>query len=747
MQNFYATSQQSTRLFATLILFLLAPLSMLTFGQSPCSSSVERQVTNAKSTNSDILDDIALTMNNLLNDGSQAAWQLESGATFTENTDRTVHIQGIVNQSGNYATPRRMALSITLAGKSFSPNANGAYNQTGVLTDGWYYFTSFRGTLTGLNALVGGQLSLSLHNPYAFQVGIGANQAVGAEDQIANGANGSFEWAVVSQPTNANLQFTNYVQGSTISELVCLLSGTPATACVSTNPCDNDMEAPVFTISCPSTIYMDLTNTAATCFLANWKTPVATDNCSTPRVTSNFNSGTCFPVGLSVVTYTAADAQGNTAACSFVVIITKSTSCAVSNNVVTKSCSNNLPTLIGTPLASHEYLWLKSTRGCPTQLSQAIVGATGQSYTLPSSPTTTTYFIRYARPIGCTTWGVSNAGNCITVIPNECAPTPPILRVALCDTKTVGCFTVALLSTQTLADDKIAYEFKVTNACKYALSHISFGLPVGIKAVSPQNSYASPNGYNYTVENGTNMPFYSLKFNVNGEGIGAGQSDIFRYVLPANAPIQTSMPVEVKASTNVYNFVINTCSTVNSSLSANYIDIVTKAESNRTRIEWVNNTGYKNDFFTIEKMNALTGTFELLELKNSLQSANPEQYTSYDNNPTEGDNFYRVGVTFNDGTIKYSETKKVNFNKMTAFRVFPNPVIDELNINLTEYVGKTVDIDVYNSFGIALHHQHIDKVTNAIQKLDVNDYPTGHYLIRVATLGKRDAMQQVVIQK
>ena len=122
---------------------------------------------NAKSTNTNIYDDIAVAMTDLLNDGSQTAWLLEAGATFTENTDGTAHLQGTVKQFGDYTTTRRMALDLTLSGKSYSPDASGPYNQTGVSTDGWYYYTSLSGSFTGLDALAGWQIGFGYsHAPF-----------------------------------------------------------------------------------------------------------------------------------------------------------------------------------------------------------------------------------------------------------------------------------------------------------------------------------------------------------------------------------------------------------------------------------------------------------------------------------------------------------------------------------------------------------------------------------------------------
>jgi CotH kinase protein/HYR domain/Chitobiase/beta-hexosaminidase C-terminal domain/Domain of unknown function DUF11/Secretion system C-terminal sorting domain/Divergent InlB B-repeat domain len=83
------------------------------------------------------------------------------------------------------------------------------------------------------------------------------------------------------------------------------------------NPCLTDVTPPVLT-ACPATITQQ---TSSTCATVNWVAPTATDNCSTPSVSSNFQSGTCFPIGTTNVVYTARDARGNQSTCSFNVVV------------------------------------------------------------------------------------------------------------------------------------------------------------------------------------------------------------------------------------------------------------------------------------------------------------------------------------------------------------------------------------------------------------------------------------------
>lgn len=61
--------------------------------------------------------------------------------------------------------------------------------------------------------------------------------------------------------------------------------------------------------------------TTAGCATATWITPTATDNCGTPFLQSNYNSGFCFPVGSTTVIYTASDAAGNSKTCTFAIAV------------------------------------------------------------------------------------------------------------------------------------------------------------------------------------------------------------------------------------------------------------------------------------------------------------------------------------------------------------------------------------------------------------------------------------------
>ena len=82
--------------------------------------------------------------------------------------------------------------------------------------------------------------------------------------------------------------------------------------------CSPDVTPPVIT-GCPGNISV----TSAVPAAVNWTPPTATDNCTTPTLTSSHQPGAVFPFGTTTVTYTAKDAANNMATCTFTVTVTQ----------------------------------------------------------------------------------------------------------------------------------------------------------------------------------------------------------------------------------------------------------------------------------------------------------------------------------------------------------------------------------------------------------------------------------------
>jgi gliding motility-associated-like protein len=102
----------------------------------------------------------------------------------------------------------------------------------------------------------------------------------------------------------------------------CLDNGSSCAArdfCTTINVCSSDTTKPVIA-GCPSN--QTVNSMGSGCVgTATWIAPTASDNCTLSSITSNYGPGYAFPYGTTTVTYTAADAAGNVASCSFNVTV------------------------------------------------------------------------------------------------------------------------------------------------------------------------------------------------------------------------------------------------------------------------------------------------------------------------------------------------------------------------------------------------------------------------------------------
>ncbi len=177
------------------------------------------------------------------------------------------------------------------------------------------------------------------------------------------------------------------------------------------------------------------------------------------------------------------------------------------------------------------------------------------------------------------------------------------------------------------------------------------------------------------------------------------------------------------------------------------LSIAAYPEYKKARIEWTANNGTGNDYFSIQKLNE-QGAFDDLELTNAYQQNDDAVlFHTYDNQPVAGENFYRVKLSKLDGTVTYSDIKKVVVGETTGVIVFPNPASDFIQVDLSEYAGKSATIYLYNQQGQPTGYQKIDSATSAPVQIDLNEQNSGLYMIRITSPGKRDNVKQFYIVK
>ena len=425
-------------------------------------------------------------------------------------------------------------------------------------------------------------------------------------------------------------------------------------------PCSNDTIAPVFA-NCPADVSV---STASMSAIAQWTPPTATDNCSTPSVSSNFRSGAPFPIGTTAVLYAAADASRNVKFCNFNVVVTKrplvidSTKCYIlvarsSNKAV--SIANN-STVGGTDAVQWTYL-----------------SGLNQKWRIsPADSNSVNLTAKHSNMNLDTRWGSTASGSRLMQWGRSAALTQKWQLVALTD----GYFKV------------------INKASGRALSVNGGPASQANGTLLVQSNYTGQNSQQWSIE------------------------EVACTSTSPNAHFTTNDVLEMEA----------------------------KPEFNRARIEFGDNTGYKNDYYEVEKLNTKSGKFERLAIVNNTNFDNQTTYQSvYDSAPTEGDNFYRVRVVYLDSLSKVSTVKKLSFNGLETIKVFPNPANDYVEVDLSKFNNETVSVYLYNAFGQKVDFQDIQKGKAATVRFDVSNQQSGSYWVRVTAQGKRDVMKKVQI--
>jgi hypothetical protein len=472
---------------------------------------------------------------------------------------------------------------------------------------------------------------------------------------------------------------------------------TNANGCTATRTVIVGTKTTSITLSeCPTNLVLSSPN--GSCVSANWRVPTVVSNCGTPSVSSSVPVGHCFPVGTTTVTYTAS-LNGVSKQCSFTVTVLPNCNANRTNTIV-KLCNNNLPILRGNELANYEYQWLHSTTSCPNNISQAISGATSQNYNLPTKVTQTTYFVRFARPRGCSTWGSITTSNCIAVLPSDCAATSQPCDLVQVSGSTNGRITVSNTGAS-------VSQILVFNADWQPISSVL--------------SYSSAT--TLTVRNGTHRVKIQM-YSISPTGTWQFICEKTFINIVVSGGIQA-----LQASTTTV------------------LELVARPELHAVKLHWFNNTGYKNDYFEVEKQNPTTGSFEKIATLNSENSDRVANYNATDDNPTEGVNTYRIAAIGMDGKRQVSNIQNVKYAKTIDFGIFPNPTTDFIEVDLKQYIGQAATLYIYNQFGKVVKTEQIATATALPVRLDMSAETAGQYLVRVMSKGKRDAVKKFILTR
>ncbi len=126
--------------------------------------------------------------------------------------------------------------------------------------------------------------------------------------------------------------------------------------------------------------------------------------------------------------------------------------------------------------------------------------------------------------------------------------------------------------------------------------------------------------------------------------------------------------------------------------------------------------------------------------------------TNYTANSTVTATFANVSFTGSSGTLALPGGGEAALAPHSSpltpdFEVYPNPTGGELNVDLAQYVGRAVRLEVYSLEGKLLQFSELDEVQNTLERLDLKGLQNGMYLVKVKSAGLPDATKRIILQR
>lgn len=188
------------------------------------------------------------------------------------------------------------------------------------------------------------------------------------------------------------------------------------------------------------------------------------------------------------------------------------------------------------------------------------------------------------------------------------------------------------------------------------------------------------------------------------------------------------------------------------SLPVRSVHLSSTSNASSVNLKWVTESEYNTDKFIIERSEDNRSFKALGETKAAGHTTSSTAYTSVDDIRAVGNKpvlFYRIKVLDNDGKYSYSNTIAIRFAKQSKAQVWPSPFSSQLNIQVEQEAGASLDVKIFNLSGIMVYNkrQLTTAGTNTIQLVDqVSKLSSGMYIIELSSNNNKIYSETIVKQ-
>jgi len=163
---------------------------------------------------------------------------------------------------------------------------------------------------------------------------------------------------------------------------------------------------------------------------------------------------------------------------------------------------------------------------------------------------------------------------------------------------------------------------------------------------------------------------------------------------------------------------------------------------------WSTNTDFMTNYFTIERSSDNIN-FQPFKIMESISTSSEFiQYQNVDMNPIEGKNYYRIKQHFIDDSFLYSNVESIDFDiNKEEFQIYPNPASQELNVGLSNFIGKPATIQIHNTLGQKVQTRFINDISSEPINIGLKGFRSGVYTLTVLIDEEKEMTKLFVVSQ
>jgi hypothetical protein len=161
-------------------------------------------------------------------------------------------------------------------------------------------------------------------------------------------------------------------------------------------------------------------------------------------------------------------------------------------------------------------------------------------------------------------------------------------------------------------------------------------------------------------------------------------------------------------------------------------------------LQWATTQEINSSYFAVERSGDGVNFTSIGLVSAAGNSSVAKSYSLVDAKPVNGMNYYRLKMVDKDGEFTYSQVRSINEGGSFVVSVYPNPVKNNLNLNISSDKAETVEVEVVDNEGKVVTKQEVEVAAGAsTQGINVGSLSNGVYYVKLVTPDRESELKFV----